>query len=107
MALSNSQYDEIMRSYNQKQFQNKREQDERIREIYTKIPMIKEIDDSISTTAVKRARMMLEGQKDALESMKMEFPIESEYSGVIEKVFIKTSQQVDAGQMIAAVKTEE
>ncbi len=39
--------------------------------------------------------------------MKMEFPIESEYSGVIEKVFIKTSQQVDAGQMIAAVKTEE
>ncbi len=72
MALSNSQYDEIMRSYNQKQFQNKREQDERIREIYTKIPMIKEIDDSISTTAVKRARMMLEGQKDALESMKME-----------------------------------
>ena len=29
MALSNSQYDAIMRVYNQRQFQDKREQDKR------------------------------------------------------------------------------
>ena len=54
---------------------------------------------------MKKVRKLKKGDTVAvLESMKMEFPIESEYSGVIEKVFIKTSQQVDAGQMIAAVK---
>ena len=36
MALSNSQFDAIMRVYNKRQFQNKREQDKRIREIYEK-----------------------------------------------------------------------
>lgn len=41
-----------------------------------------------------------------LESMKMEFPIESDYDGTVEKIFIKTSQQVNAGQMIAAIKAE-
>ncbi|MCM1061703.1 MAG: carboxyltransferase domain-containing protein, partial [Eubacterium sp.] len=41
-----------------------------------------------------------------LESMKMEFAIESEYAGTVEKIFIKTSQQVNAGQMIAAIKAE-
>ena len=33
MALSNSQFDAIMRVYNQRQFLNKRRQDERIREL--------------------------------------------------------------------------
>ena len=34
MSLSNSQYNAIMRIYNQRQFQDKYEQDERIKEIY-------------------------------------------------------------------------
>ena len=38
MALSNSQFDAIMRVYNQRQFLNKRRQDERIREVYERIP---------------------------------------------------------------------
>lgn len=42
-----------------------------------------------------------------LESMKMEFPVESEYNGVIEKIYIKTSQQLSAGQMVAAIRAEE
>ena len=40
MALSNSQYQAIMRIYNQRQFQNKREQDERTREIFARIPQV-------------------------------------------------------------------
>ena len=36
MALSNSQYDAMMRVYNQRQFQDKREQDKRIAEVYEK-----------------------------------------------------------------------
>lgn len=72
MALTNSQYDSIMRMYHQKQFRNKREQDERIRKIYQKIPAIKEIDDSISTTAVSRARRMLSGDGNALDTLRAE-----------------------------------
>ena len=38
-----------------------------------------------------------------LESMKMEFTIESEYDGVLKKIFVRTGQQINAGQMIAAI----
>ncbi|MEG2699928.1 MAG: DNA replication protein DnaC, partial [Hungatella sp.] len=34
MALSNSQYNAIMRTYNQKQLDNKHDQDRRVQEIY-------------------------------------------------------------------------
>ena len=45
MALSNSQYDAIMRVYNQRQFQDKREQDKRIAEVYEKIPQVEALSD--------------------------------------------------------------
>ena len=41
-----------------------------------------------------------------LESMKMEFPVISEYDGVVEKIFIKAGQQINAGQMVAAIRPE-
>ena len=39
--------------------------------------------------------------------MKMEFPVETKYNGTIKKVYVKSSQQIDAGQMVAAIKVEE
>ena len=42
MALSNSQYDSIMRIYNQAQLRQKHELDKRREEIYEKIPAVKE-----------------------------------------------------------------
>lgn len=44
-------------------------------------------------------------QLAVLESMKMEFPIESEYDGVVEKVYLKTGEVVNAGQLAVAIKT--
>lgn len=41
-----------------------------------------------------------------LESMKMEFPIEAEFDGTVEKIFIKPSQAIQAGQVVAALKPE-
>ena len=38
-----------------------------------------------------------------LESMKMEFTVESEYDGVLKKIFVRTGQQINAGQIIAAI----
>ena len=43
MALSNSQYDSIMRIYNQTQLREKRELDRRREEVYQKIPAVKEL----------------------------------------------------------------
>ena len=48
MALSNSQYDAMMRVYNQRQFQDKREQDKRIAEVYEKIPQVEALSDEIA-----------------------------------------------------------
>ena len=56
MALSNSQYQAIMRIYNQRQFQNKREQDERIKEIFEKIPQVEALTDEITATMAQAGR---------------------------------------------------
>ena len=50
MSLTNMQYDEIIRSYNRQQFENKRMQTERINTAYDKIPRLKEINDEISSS---------------------------------------------------------
>ena len=54
MALSNSQYDAIMRVYNQRQFQDKREQDKRIAEVYEKVPQVEALSDEIAATMAQR-----------------------------------------------------
>ncbi len=72
MALSNSQYDAIMRAYGQQQLKNRHEQEKRIAQVYNKIPVIKELDDSISTRAVSCARRLLDGDKQALKELREE-----------------------------------
>lgn len=39
--------------------------------------------------------------------MKMEIPVTAEQDGVVEDVFIHTGEQVDAGQVLAGIRTEE
>lgn len=70
MSLSNSQYNAIMRIYNQRQFQNKYEQDQRIAEIYERIPQIRQLEDAMSTQAVACARRLLDGDMKAKQVLK-------------------------------------
>lgn len=70
MALKNSQYDIIIRAYNQKQFKNKHNLDFRIKEVYEAIPRILAIDETISSASVASAREMLEGNDSALEELR-------------------------------------
>lgn len=65
MALSNSQYNAIMRTYQSQQFADKHEQDDRVAEVFKKIPAMKELDDAISSQAVASARKLLDGNKEA------------------------------------------
>lgn len=70
MALSNSQYESIMRVYNRTQLQKKHELDERIREVYDKIPAVREMNDAIASAAVKSAKELLAGDGDAVRRLR-------------------------------------
>lgn len=70
MSLNNSQYNTIMRIYNQRQFQDKYEQDQRREEVYQKVPQIRQIEDEISSQAVRCARKLLDGDTNAKEELK-------------------------------------
>ena len=64
MSLTNMQYDEILRSYNRIQLENRRNQTERINLIYDRIPRIKEINDEISFMSLKTTKSLLENKDD-------------------------------------------
>ena len=70
MSLSNSQYNAIMRIYNQRQFQDKYEQDERVKEVYRRIPQIRQLEDAMSSQAVACARRLLDGDERARQRLK-------------------------------------
>lgn len=54
MALSNSQYDHLMRTYEQKQLDNEFQLRKRYEKAYALIPELEEMDHSISSLSVKR-----------------------------------------------------
>ncbi len=70
MPLSNTQYDEIIRTYDARQLRNKREQEKKLRYAYQKIPRLREIDDAIASCSVTQAKKMLDGDALALSDLK-------------------------------------
>ncbi len=59
MALSNAQYDEIMRGYQSRQLQNRYLTQERLDKAYAKVPQLKSINDEIAALSVDAARKRL------------------------------------------------
>ena len=72
MPLSNSQYDAIMREYDKRQLNNRRTLEERRKEVYEKLPRIQEIDSAIASSSVEKAKLLLAGGQNALDSLKKE-----------------------------------
>ena len=70
MALSNAQYDEIMRGYQERQLANRHLTLKRQESLYARIPSLKEIDDQIAAISVESARKMLDGDSSALAKLK-------------------------------------
>ena len=64
MALSNSEYNLIMREYEERRYASKHEQTARAEEVYKKIPRIKEIQDEISSISVQNMKNRLTGIKE-------------------------------------------
>lgn len=80
MSVSNTKYNEILRLYDAKRLRIYHEKARRQKEVYEKVPRIKEIDDAISTLSIGTAKSLLlsEGTsslaqfKDKLNQLKLE-----------------------------------
>lgn len=72
MALTNAQYQIVMREYERQQLENRRAQEARIAEVYEKLPEIQELDQSIGARAAESARRMLGGDLSAREQIRKE-----------------------------------
>ncbi|EOS70145.1 hypothetical protein C818_01836 [Lachnospiraceae bacterium MD308] len=70
MALSNSQYDQIMRTYELRQLDNEHKLRERHNYAYAHIPTLKKLDDAISSLSISHAKKLLEGDNSALKQLK-------------------------------------
>lgn len=66
MALSNTQYNTLMRRYEAKQLENQRIVLERINTAYEALPRLAEIDDAIASLSVSQAKKLIDGDETAL-----------------------------------------
>ena len=72
MALSNTQYNTLIRRYEAKQLENQHIVMERIQSLYRKFPRLTEIDTSISSRSVAQGRKLIDGDDTALSQLRKE-----------------------------------
>jgi DNA replication protein DnaC len=70
MALKNDQYNQILREYDYRRYQNKHDLDRRRKEVYDALPELKQCEDEMITLAAKSGRQALFGNTDGLEKLK-------------------------------------
>lgn len=75
MGLKNSQYQTIMREYEQKQLRSHDILARHYTEVYTKSPEFKSLDESVSILSVQYGKKLLNGDIQAVESLKDELAI--------------------------------
>ena len=96
MAMDNSQFDAIMREYDQLQLQHKHELSARFDEVYTKLPEYKVLDESVSTVSMAYARKLIEGDTIAQNTLKKEL---SDISSKKEQLLIQNGFPKDYLEM--------
>ncbi len=72
MALTNSQYDQIMHVYEQRRLNNEYRLRDRFQKAYDLIPGLEDLDRSIASLSVQKAHRLLSGDDDALDSLRGE-----------------------------------
>ena len=70
MALSNAQYDTIIRNYEEKQNRNRRLLEERTAYVYSHVEGYEELDNSVAVTAVSQGQKLLQGDENALVGLR-------------------------------------
>ena len=66
MGLKNYQYNRILRDYDRKQLENKHDLNLRVKEVYKKIPTLKEIDNTMIAAAMNNAKLFLTNSNEDL-----------------------------------------
>lgn len=69
MALSNTQYNTLLRRYEAKQLENQHIVMERILSVYEELPRLTEIDETISSISVRQAKKLIDGDETALSDL--------------------------------------
>lgn len=72
MALTNTQYDELIRQYNAKQIHNQHIMDARKNEVYSQNTALSSIDSKISSISVLQAKKLLDGDESALAELRQQ-----------------------------------
>ncbi|MBD5445038.1 MAG: ATP-binding protein [Lachnospiraceae bacterium] len=72
MSLTNTQYDIILRGYENKQLNTRHELERRTKYVYEHIPAYRELEDNIATLSVSQGKKYLEGNERAIEELKAE-----------------------------------
>ena len=73
MALNNSQHQAIMREYDVRRARNRDVLNARYAEVYTKIPEIEVINQSVSTLSIQKAKQLLFDSDVSISSLDKEF----------------------------------
>lgn len=71
MSLNNSQYDAVMRHYDEVRERHRHAQEERISQIYREIPEIRTLDDQVASESVASARRRITGRDSDPESYRL------------------------------------
>ncbi len=96
MSLSHSQYQAIMRIYNERQYQDKHDQDKRREEIYGRFPRVRALEEEIAAQAAAHARRLLDGDAQAGERLKEKT---AELRGQIDGILRENGYPADYMQM--------
>lgn len=70
MALKNSQINCILREYDRKQQENRRQLRERQEEIYKILPAVREIEQELASNAVEATKLTLSGSESAIDELR-------------------------------------
>lgn len=70
MSLTNSQYDAIMRSYEERQRVVRRRLEQNTETVYRQIPAYEELDRQVASISIEHGRKLLSGNENALPELK-------------------------------------
>ena len=70
MSLTTSQYNSIMRIYEERQTKNRHTREERLRYVYTHVTGYQELEESVASVSVAQGKKMLSGDENALAELK-------------------------------------
>ena len=71
MPLTNTQYDMILRGYEDKQLKSRHELERKTAYVYEHIPAYQELENAIATLSVSQGKKYLEGNDNAIEELKI------------------------------------